>query len=88
MQEGFESFVGWRDVAVRHGMTLAERLAAPLRASPEMCSLNMGSMNFGLYPMLDRYPEFKYEWLSEAGTFSDMTADSTGWTAPDDAGHQ
>ncbi len=45
-----------------HGMTLAERLAAPLRASPEMCSLNMGSMNFGLYPMLDRYKEFKYEW--------------------------
>ncbi len=45
-----------------HGMTLAERLAAPLRAKPEMCSLNMGSMNFGLYPMLDRYKEFKYEW--------------------------
>src|SRR5579883_3093996 len=45
-----------------HGMTLAERLAAPLKASPEMCSLNMGSMNFGLYPMLDRYKEFKYDW--------------------------
>src|SRR5437764_10483333 len=45
-----------------HGMTLQERLAAPLRARPEMCSLNMGSMNFGLYPMLDRYPTFKYEW--------------------------
>ena len=45
-----------------HGMTLEERLAAPLRASPEMCSLNMGSMNFGLYPMLDRYKEWKYEW--------------------------
>ena len=45
-----------------HGMTLAERLAAPLRARPEMCSLNMGSMNFGLYPMLERYKEFKYEW--------------------------
>jgi len=45
-----------------HGMTLDERLAAPLRASPEMCSLNMGSMNFGLYPMLQRYKEFKYDW--------------------------
>ncbi len=45
-----------------HGMTLAERLAAPLAASPEMCSLNMGSMNFGLYPMLNRYKEFKYDW--------------------------
>jgi len=45
-----------------HGMTLEERLAAPLRASPEMCSLNMGSMNFGLYPMLQRYKEFKFDW--------------------------
>jgi uncharacterized protein (DUF849 family) len=45
-----------------HGMTLEERLAAPLRASPEMTSLNMGSMNFGLFPMLDRYKTFKYEW--------------------------
>jgi uncharacterized protein (DUF849 family) len=45
-----------------HGMTLEERLAAPLRASPEMCSLNMGSMNFGLYPMLQRYKDFKYDW--------------------------
>ena len=45
-----------------HGMTLDERLAAPLRASPEMCSLNMGSMNFGLFPMLQRYNEFRYEW--------------------------
>jgi len=45
-----------------HGMTLAERLAAPLKASPEMCSLNMGSMNFGLYPMLQRYKNWKYDW--------------------------
>ncbi|MGI9335076.1 MAG: 3-keto-5-aminohexanoate cleavage protein [Gammaproteobacteria bacterium] len=45
-----------------HGMSLAERLQGPLRAQPEMCSLNMGSMNFGLYPMLDRYPEFKHDW--------------------------
>ncbi len=45
-----------------HGMTLEERLAAPLKASPEMCSLNMGSMNFGLYPMLARYKEWKHEW--------------------------
>ena len=45
-----------------HGMTLQERLAAPLRASPEMTSLNMGSMNFGLYPILDRISEFQHEW--------------------------
>jgi len=45
-----------------HGMTLAERLAAPLAASPEMCSLNMGSMNFGLYPMLAKYKAFRHDW--------------------------
>jgi uncharacterized protein (DUF849 family) len=45
-----------------HGMTLEERLAAPLAASPEMCSLNMGSMNFGLYPMLAKYKEFRHDW--------------------------
>jgi uncharacterized protein (DUF849 family) len=44
------------------GMSLDERLAAPLRASPELCSLNMGSMNFGMYPMLARYKEFKHDW--------------------------
>ncbi len=44
------------------GMTLDERLAAPLRASPELCSMNMGSMNFGLFPILDKMKEFKYEW--------------------------
>jgi uncharacterized protein (DUF849 family) len=45
-----------------HGMTVAERLAAPLAARPEMASFNMGSMNFGLFPLLDRYKDFKYEW--------------------------
>jgi 3,5-dioxohexanoate:acetyl-CoA acetone transferase len=45
-----------------HGMSLEERLAAPLRARPEMTSLNMGSMNFGLFPMLARYQDFKFEW--------------------------
>lgn len=49
-----------------HGMTLDERLQAALRIKPEMCSLNMGSMNFGLYQMLARYPEWKYEWEPKA----------------------
>ncbi len=63
-------------------MTLDQRLAAPLRAEPEMCSLNMGSMNFALFPMLDRPREWKHEWepkLLEAtrdtifkNTFADM----------------
>jgi len=43
-------------------MTVEERLAAPLQASPEMCSLNMGSMNFALYPMAARYKTWKHDW--------------------------
>ncbi len=43
-------------------MSIEERLAAPLAASPEMCSLNMGSMNFALYPMAARFKEWKHEW--------------------------
>jgi uncharacterized protein (DUF849 family) len=45
-----------------HGMSLEERLAAAFRASPEMTSLNMGSMNFGLFPILDKMKEFKHPW--------------------------
>jgi len=44
------------------GMTLDERLAAARRIQPEMCSLNMGSMNFGRYPIKNRIKEFKYDW--------------------------
>jgi uncharacterized protein (DUF849 family) len=43
-------------------MTVEERLAAPLVASPEMCSLNMGSMNFALYPMAAKIQKWKYDW--------------------------
>ncbi|WP_193180885.1 BKACE family enzyme [Nisaea sediminum] len=45
-----------------HGMSLEERLAAAFRASPEMTSLNMGSMNFGLFPILDKMKEFQHPW--------------------------
>ena len=45
-----------------HGMTLQERMAGALKAKPEMATCNMGSMNFGLFPMLNRYKEWKYEW--------------------------
>ncbi len=44
------------------GMTLEQRLAAPLRAEPEMCSLNMGSMNFALHPMAGKYDNWKHDW--------------------------
>lgn len=43
-------------------MSLEQRLAAPMRFQPEMCSLNMGSMNFALYPMADRIKTFRYAW--------------------------
>lgn len=43
-------------------MTLDERLAAALDVSAEMASCNMGSMNFGSFPVLDKLKEFKYEW--------------------------
>ncbi|MEQ9477368.1 3-keto-5-aminohexanoate cleavage protein [Marinovum algicola] len=43
-------------------MTLDERLAAPIRAEPEMCSLNMGSMNFALYPAAERVTEWQHDW--------------------------
>ncbi|PZQ85088.1 MAG: 3-keto-5-aminohexanoate cleavage protein [Ancylobacter novellus] len=43
-------------------MTLDERLAAPRRIRPEMCSLNMGSMNFGLFPMAERRESWDREW--------------------------
>ena len=43
-------------------MTLEDRLAAPLRAQPEMCSLNMGSMNFGIFPLRRRLDGWRYDW--------------------------
>jgi uncharacterized protein (DUF849 family) len=43
-------------------MSLEERLEGPMLAEPEMCSLNMGSMNFALYPAAERYSDWKYDW--------------------------
>ncbi|MDX1743700.1 MAG: 3-keto-5-aminohexanoate cleavage protein [Ruegeria sp.] len=43
-------------------MSLDDRLAAPKQAEPEMCSLNMGTMNFALYPAADRISEWKHDW--------------------------
>ena len=43
-------------------MTLEDRLAAPLQAKPEMCSLNMGSMNFNISRAGDRVKEWKFDW--------------------------
>ena len=43
-------------------MTVEERMMPASVFKPELASLNMGSMNFGLYPMLDRFKEFEHTW--------------------------
>ena len=43
-------------------MTIEERLQPALQLKPEVASLNMGSMNFGLYPMLKRFKDFDHAW--------------------------
>ena len=43
-------------------MTLEERLAYPLQAKPEMCSLNMGSMNFSVHPLARKYSQWQHDW--------------------------
>ncbi len=43
-------------------MTIEQRLTGPMAAAPEMCSLNMGSMNFALYPMLGKRTEWIQDW--------------------------
>ena len=47
-------------------MTLDQRLEPARTFSPEVASLNMGSMNFGLFPMLNRYKTFTHEWEPKA----------------------
>src|SRR5262249_13586836 len=44
------------------GMTLDQRLEAARRASPEVTSLNMGSMNFGIFGAAEKIAKFKYDW--------------------------
>ena len=62
-------------------MTVQERALPAIKFAPEVASLNMGTMNFGLYPMLNRYKDFKYEWEREyiegsrAGFFKNTFAD-------------
>ncbi|WP_395702458.1 3-keto-5-aminohexanoate cleavage protein [Aquabacterium sp.] len=43
-------------------MTLEERLAYPLQAQPEMCSLNMGSMNFSIHPVARKVSQWQHAW--------------------------
>ena len=73
--EAFRAFVG--DIKARSDavinittggaptMTVDERMQPALQLQPEVASLNMGSMNFGLFPMLGRYKDLKHEWESK-----------------------
>lgn len=54
------------------GMTMDQRLLAATTASPEMASLNMGSMNFGIFPLLSKYTDWKHDWEPK---FLEMTRD-------------
>jgi uncharacterized protein (DUF849 family) len=63
-------------------MTAEERVRPAATFKPEVASLNMGTMNFGLYPMIPRYKgKFKYEWEepylegSKKGMFKNTFAD-------------
>jgi uncharacterized protein (DUF849 family) len=46
-------------------MSIEDRVRPAAVFKPELASLNMGSMNFGFFQMLDRFKEFKYEWERE-----------------------
>lgn len=54
------------------GMTPEQRMAAVRRFQPELASLNMGSINFGLFPMKERIKEYKHPWEPE---YLEMTRD-------------
>src|SRR5271168_4817902 len=55
-----------------HGMTVDERIAAAVATKQEMASLNMGSMNFGLFPALDKPRDWQHAWEPE---YLEMTRD-------------
>jgi uncharacterized protein (DUF849 family) len=65
-------------------MTVEERLQPALQLKPELASLNMGTMNFGLYEMLPRQKSWRHEWepqylaASEAGIFKNTFTDIAG----------
>lgn len=54
-------------------MTLEQRLAAPMRAKPELCSLNMGSMNFVFSQMAAAHNTWKHSWEKDFVLASDDT---------------
>ncbi|MEX0969836.1 MAG: 3-keto-5-aminohexanoate cleavage protein [Paracoccaceae bacterium] len=65
-------------------MSIEDRLAAPLAIAPEMCSLNMGSMNFALYPMAARVADWRFDWEKP---FLDNSDDMVFKNTPRDIAH-
>ncbi|MFQ5623033.1 MAG: 3-keto-5-aminohexanoate cleavage protein [Paracoccaceae bacterium] len=65
-------------------MTLDQRLEGPKQAEPEMCSLNMGTMNFALYPMVARYSDWRFDWEKP---FLESTDDLVFKNTPRDIAH-
>ena len=61
LKDGCEAIINVTTGGGLH-MTVDERLKAPATLRPEMCSLNMGSMNFAIHPLADRYTSWKYPW--------------------------
>lgn len=55
------------------GMTVEQRVAPVSLYRPELASFNAGSMNFALFPVIPRYPSWKYEWEKQ---FLAMTEDN------------
>src|SRR5271165_1186203 len=51
--------------------SIEERIAPAMRFSPEMCSLNMGSMNFSFHPLAARYDTWRFDWEKEYVANSD-----------------
>ena len=62
-------------------MGIDQRIGPAASASPEMCSMNMGSLNFSSHPLADKYDTFKFDWeeahirASEAGIFRNTFED-------------
>ncbi|HWK47999.1 MAG TPA: 3-keto-5-aminohexanoate cleavage protein [Stellaceae bacterium] len=65
IKQGTDAVVNLTSGGAPH-MQILERIQPSITFKPEVASLNMGSMNFGLYPMLERFKEFKHPWEREA----------------------
>ncbi|NYT70519.1 3-keto-5-aminohexanoate cleavage protein [Pusillimonas noertemannii] len=73
--------------------TIEERIAPALRFSPEMCSMNMGSMNFSFHPLAGRHEKWKFDWEKDyiansdgyifRNTFADISKAATQLSAHD-----